>query len=94
MPNRIQRSRRKGWRKPEGVVCVGRPSRFGNPFRIGAEYDREAAVAAYRAWITNSDRTDGPSLAEIRSVLRGRDLACWCPIGVPCHADVLLEIAN
>lgn len=26
--------------------------------------------------------------------LRGRDLACWCPIGLPCHADVLLELAN
>ncbi|ULB10701.1 DUF4326 domain-containing protein [Cereibacter azotoformans] len=26
--------------------------------------------------------------------LRGRDLACWCPPGSPCHADVLLEIAN
>lgn len=26
--------------------------------------------------------------------LRGRDLACFCPIGLPCHADVLLELAN
>jgi hypothetical protein len=26
--------------------------------------------------------------------LRGRDLACWCPLDEPCHADVLLEIAN
>jgi hypothetical protein len=26
--------------------------------------------------------------------LRGRDLACWCPLDGPCHADVLLEIAN
>jgi hypothetical protein len=26
--------------------------------------------------------------------LRGKDLACWCPIGQPCHADVLLELAN
>lgn len=27
-------------------------------------------------------------------VLRGRDLACWCPLDKPCHADVLLELAN
>jgi hypothetical protein len=27
-------------------------------------------------------------------LLRGRDLACWCPLDQPCHADVLLEIAN
>lgn len=26
--------------------------------------------------------------------LRGRDLACWCPPDQPCHADVLLEVAN
>ena len=28
--------------------------------------------------------------------LRGRDLACWCPVGgvETCHADVLLELAN
>jgi hypothetical protein len=26
--------------------------------------------------------------------LRGRDLACWCPLDEPCHADVLLEVAN
>ncbi len=26
--------------------------------------------------------------------LRGKDLACWCPLDQPCHADVLLELAN
>lgn len=31
---------------------------------------------------------------EIRTYLRGKDLACWCPLNQPCHADVLLEIAN
>ncbi|KMS57958.1 hypothetical protein V473_07255 [Sphingobium cupriresistens LL01] len=32
-------------------------------------------------------------LAEIAN-LRGKNLACWCPLDQPCHADVLLEIAN
>jgi hypothetical protein len=31
---------------------------------------------------------------DVRAELAGRDLACWCPIGEPCHADVLLELAN
>lgn len=31
---------------------------------------------------------------KIRAELRGKDLACWCPLGQPCHADALLEIAN
>ena len=35
-----------------------------------------------------------PTHDEIRAELRGRDLACWCPLDAPCHADVLLEIAN
>lgn len=35
-----------------------------------------------------------PSVEEIRAALRGRDLACWCPLDQPCHADVLLRIAN
>lgn len=35
-----------------------------------------------------------PTLGEIKRELRGKDLACWCPLGQPCHADVLLELAN
>lgn len=35
-----------------------------------------------------------PLSAEDLEVLRGRDLACWCATGTPCHADVLLELAN
>ncbi len=41
-----------------------------------------------------------PSLGEIRAELAGKDLACWCPLvdargnPMPCHADVLLELAN
>ncbi|NKR61690.1 DUF4326 domain-containing protein [Rhodococcus hoagii] len=35
-----------------------------------------------------------PTIEEIRAELAGRDLACWCPLDQPCHADVLLEIAN
>lgn len=35
-----------------------------------------------------------PPLDELRAALRGHDLACWCPLDQPCHADVLLELAN
>lgn len=35
-----------------------------------------------------------PTLDEIRDELAGHDLACWCPLDQPCHADVLLELAN
>ncbi|MFE9232029.1 DUF4326 domain-containing protein [Cellulosimicrobium funkei] len=35
-----------------------------------------------------------PSIDEIRAELAGKDLMCWCPLDQPCHADVLLELAN
>jgi hypothetical protein len=45
------------------------------------------AVQLYQAW--------SPSIAQdARAELAGKDLACWCPLDQPCHADVLLEIAN
>jgi hypothetical protein len=54
--------------------------------------DREDAVALFRAYVTFFDDIWRPE--DIRASLRGLDLACWCPLDQPCHADVLLEIAN
>lgn len=42
MPERIQRQRTKGWRMPEGAIYVGRPTKWGNPFRVGAVVNRIA----------------------------------------------------
>lgn len=35
-----------------------------------------------------------PPFSDIQRELRGKNLACWCPLDRPCHADVLLELAN
>lgn len=86
MPKRIQRKRTKGWRMPEGAVYVGRGSKFGNPWSLDL-HSATTALACYSAHIA-------AKFAEIRSELRGKDLACWCPLDQPCHADVLLEVAN
>lgn len=110
MPKRIQLRRTKGWRKPEGAVVVARPSKWGNPFHVAdaiehgsAEDDAEArslVVDAFREWLVgdtwaapyrNDERLQ--MLANLREIA-GRDLACWCPTNQPCHADVLLKIAN
>ena len=101
-PQRIQLRRAKGWRKPPGTVVVARPSRWGNPWRIDpggrdewSAPDRATAVARFREFVSGDyDPAAYPSRAEIRAQLAGRDLACWCPLDGPCHADVLLEIAN
>lgn len=102
-PVRIQRKRTKGWKMPPNAVYVGRPTKWGNPFNVTAQQSRETALARYRFYlsrgISNSLHGFPPQPMEIRQ-LRGKDLACWCPLvdkdgnRVPCHADVLLELAN
>ena len=109
MPRRIQRRRVKGWRMPPNTVSVARPSRFGNPFTIDgaieagylAEQAPEMAVSAFAFWLYG-DIVWQPEryaaqrerlLAELPK-LRGKNLACFCSLDRPCHADVLLELAN
>jgi hypothetical protein len=95
MPERIQLSRRKGWRKPENTVVVARPSKWGNPFRVGDNgMTRAQAVAHYRHLFTRPGLAGEADRAIIRAELAGKNLACWCPLDQPCHADVLLELAN
>ena len=50
-------------------------------------------VELYRQAIEDQ-REFVPRPSNIRYDLAGRDLACWCPLDQPCHADVLLELAN
>jgi hypothetical protein len=121
IPRRFQRSRVKGWRMPEGAVYVGRPSQWGNPWRVrrhgdGCEgwavIDCDSRVVS--CWPARTRDDDDPrtlahqeavdlyteqrlasiSRETIVETLAGRDLVCWCPLDVPCHADVLLEIAQ
>lgn len=160
MPERIQRRRAKGFVLPTTAIYVGRPSKWGNPFKIGTplglarvpavhypdhewEYEGRCTAAGayhpyvsdevanhphaiatpqlsikayvpcnvrhmtpaetvdcYRAYVTGGGwpidwaPRPGFTLDDIRKELGGRDLACWCPLSSPCHADVLLELAN
>jgi hypothetical protein len=90
-PVRLRLSRRKGFdlqalsRATNGLpaVNVARPSRFGNPFM-------EGAVELFRGY-ARSIRADFPHAFD---TLAGRNLACWCAPDAPCHADVLLDLAN
>lgn len=103
-PTRVRLRRTKGRRKPEGAVVVARPTRWGNPFALDryrqaggpqpTEVLRARAVADFRRELLAGRLEGYPGLGEIRAELAGRDLACWCPENEPCHADVLLELAN
>ena len=76
-----------------GAVFIGRPSRYGNPFKIGRDGTRAEVIEKYRQyihkWLSASD--DFP--IQLRRELRGKDLACFCT-PLPCHGDILLAIAN
>lgn len=95
MPTRIKLERTKGWRKPEGAINVARPTKYGNPFKVGADGvpDAATAVGRYHCWLLS--HPDGKALlAQARQELRGHDLMCYCDLDAPCHADVLLELVN
>lgn len=70
---------------PPGAVYVGRPSKWGNPYRIGVDGNREEVVRKYKEWLP----TSGLDVYE----LRDKNLVCYCA-PLLCHADVLLELAN
>lgn len=90
-PVRVQLSRKKGWRMPPNTAKVDRTTPFGNPFPV--DRDRRTSVEAFRAWV--SATPEGNAIAKrARQELRGKNLACWCPLDGPCHADVLIEVAN
>ena len=114
---RIQRKRTKGWKMPANTVYVGRPTKWGNMFKVG-EWNRNTSFLMYihpnistqeflkkyinGVYIKDLDtslkfykrfarRQQERGLLE---ELRGKNLACWCPLDKPCHADILLELAN
>jgi hypothetical protein len=91
-PKRIQLRRTRGWRLPDNAVIISRPTKWGNPFRIGVDGTREECVRQFGRWIVGDD----PKARDLRRALdelRGKDLACWCPPG-PCHGDMLIAMAN
>jgi len=110
---RIQQRRTKGWRMPADAMSVGRPSKWGNPFKVGGQagveivQDRADAVDRFRLLLEQDEGRAAPyprhgelqRLSEMREWmidhvddLRGKVLACWCPLDQPCHADVLLDM--
>ena len=99
-PIRVQLRRTKGWRMPPDTVKVDRSTKWGNPFRLDRDGDRAECVRLFQRLLN----ADAPLLGypaseqvallhcihEQADQLRGRNLACWCPLDGPCHADVLL----
>lgn len=97
-PVRVQLSRKKGWRMPPNTVKVDRTTPFGNRWTIGTWSNTlgrhvattQEAVDLFRKFAF----VEPHMIGYAKEQLRGKNLACWCKLGEPCHADVLLEIAN
>jgi hypothetical protein len=108
-PQRIQLSRAKGWRMPPDTVKVDRSTRWGNPFNATMLYvafghagypvpliplreppSLERCLDLFAAYLYGRMMME-PGFLE---PLRGKHLACWCPVGSACHADVLVRLAN
>lgn len=119
-PVRIQRSRKSEQVSPNGlpIVYVGRPTKWGNPFRVEEMYLHEGKML-YGVKTSNADCfqilvencrpayeskhdaiKDAVKCFAIywgegdASELRGKNLSCWCGETKPCHADILLKLAN
>lgn len=98
-PVRIQRNRQRKQVSPNGlpIKYVGRPSKFGNPFKPGiftadgvwiSEFSQ--SVQLFREYAETNLNYEPEWLNE----LKGKNLSCWCKLDCCCHADVLLELAN
>lgn len=93
MPQRVQLSRRKGSKMPPNTVKVDRTTMWGN--RVAHAHgitDRALAVDSFQRWFDESASWAWKGRAKIE--LQGKNLACWCPLDGPCHADVLLKFVN
>jgi len=77
-------------KKSDYDVYVGRPSKWGNPFVIGKDGNRDEVIEKFRNYILSK-----PDLIEaVKKELKGKKLGCWCKPDQACHGDVLAEIAN
>lgn len=105
MTRRLRRSRAKGARLPDGAVIVDRSTMWGNPFVVGKDGTAAECVRLFKLMLLGQFALlHTPSVWDQQAAqrdilgrideLRGRDLACWCALDKPCHADVLITLAN
>lgn len=100
-PKRIQRKRQRGWKMSEQserqVVYVGRPTKWGNPFKLipgSISHTREGIVQLYAEVLERNETDWAKWINDHIHELAGKNLACWCSLDQICHADVLLALAN
>ena len=88
-PRRVQIDwRKKGGRKPHGVMLCARPSKYGNPYDW-RELGRLESIERYARYL---DAMNERERAEFLQPLRkANGLACYCKLSEPCHVDELIK---
>ena len=74
---------------PANAVYIGRGSKWGNPFVIGEDGNRERVIRRHRFYVDRNPRL----IREIKKELKDKDLVCFCAPAA-CHGDYLLWLAN
>lgn len=69
-------------------IYIGRPSKWGNPFKIGKDGSRKECIEKYRQYILGN-----PKLLKDLVELKGKVLGCYCK-PQECHGDVLIELID
>jgi MoxR-like ATPase len=67
-----------------------RPSKWGNPFEIGRDGNRDEVISKYKVWLLKKNKE---LLRDIFVELPGKNLVCHCA-PEPCHGNLLLRLAN
>lgn len=96
IPKRVQRKRLRGWRKPDGAVYAGRPSKWENIHSLIQDIPnvkREWVIAWFKQdlWAGRLKFTVEDVRRELSQVPY---LMCWCKEDEPCHVDILIELVR
>lgn len=101
-PDAIVVARPTKWGNPYAVGDGADIHVHADAFSATIELDADLAVVLYRElmrvrlWYPGHPEDDAYTQGWVDGLveLAGHDLCCWCPLDQPCHADVLLELAN
>ena len=75
-------------RREDYDVLIGRPSKWGNPFQIGRDGNRERVIKMYEIHVRRR-----PDLIAALPELAGKRLGCYCH-PLPCHGEVLIRLLH
>ena len=88
LPKVINKRHLSGGKMPEGARYIGRPSRWGNPYKLGRDGDRDAIMDKYEQWLAEQLK-DEDFRKALMKLAEADALVCWCK-PEKCHGDLLV----